>query len=80
MTNGAIGCAVDSASPVADLDTRSAHKEISPGIGLCLCGGDYRAMLFGVPEFKYYALADGMSALLSRHPGKQRPQQDINSN
>lgn len=26
--------------------------------------------LFGIPDFKYYALADGMSALFSRHPGK----------
>lgn len=26
--------------------------------------------LFGIPDFKYYALADGMSALFTRHPGK----------
>ncbi len=26
--------------------------------------------LFGIPDFKYYALADGMSALFKRHPGK----------
>ena len=26
--------------------------------------------LFGIPDFKYYALADGMRALLTRHPGK----------
>lgn len=26
--------------------------------------------LFGIPDFKHYALADGMSALFSRHPGK----------
>lgn len=26
--------------------------------------------LFGIPDFKYYALSDGMSALFSRHPGK----------
>ena len=26
--------------------------------------------LFGVPDFKYYALSDGLSALFSRHPGK----------
>jgi len=25
--------------------------------------------LFGIPEFKYYALADGISALFTRHPG-----------
>ena len=25
--------------------------------------------LFGIPDFKYYALADGMSALLTRNPG-----------
>jgi hypothetical protein len=26
--------------------------------------------LFGVPDFKYYALADGMRALFARHPGR----------
>lgn len=26
--------------------------------------------LFGIPDFKYYALADGMSAIFKRHPGK----------
>ena len=26
--------------------------------------------LFGVPDFKYYALADGLRALLTRHPGR----------
>jgi len=26
--------------------------------------------LFGVPDFKYYALADGLSALFARHPGR----------
>lgn len=26
--------------------------------------------LFGIADFKYYAIADGMSALFSRHPGK----------
>ncbi|MCP4555117.1 MAG: hypothetical protein GY836_06815 [Herbaspirillum sp.] len=25
--------------------------------------------LFGIPDFKYYALADGLRALFSRHPG-----------
>ena len=25
--------------------------------------------LFGIPDFKYYALADGLSALFQRHPG-----------
>ena len=25
--------------------------------------------VFGIPDFKYYALADGMRALFSRHPG-----------
>ncbi len=25
--------------------------------------------LFGVPDFKYYALADGLRALFARHPG-----------
>jgi hypothetical protein len=25
--------------------------------------------LFGVPDFKYYALADGTKALLTRNPG-----------
>jgi uncharacterized short protein YbdD (DUF466 family) len=26
--------------------------------------------LFGIPDFKYYALSDGLRALFSRHPGK----------
>ena len=26
--------------------------------------------LFGIPDFKYYALADGLRALLTRHPGR----------
>ncbi len=26
--------------------------------------------LFGVPDFKYYALADGLRAIFMRHPGK----------
>ncbi len=25
--------------------------------------------LFGIPDFKYYALADGLRALFARHPG-----------
>ena len=26
--------------------------------------------LFGIPDFKYYALADGLRALFIRHPGQ----------
>ena len=26
--------------------------------------------VFGVPDFKYYALADGLRALFTRHPGR----------
>jgi hypothetical protein len=29
--------------------------------------------VFGIPDFKYYALADGLHALLTRHPGFLRP-------
>ena len=29
--------------------------------------------LFGIPDFKYYALADGLRALFARHPGKPVP-------
>jgi hypothetical protein len=29
--------------------------------------------LFGIPDFKYYALADGMRSLFTRHPGTPRP-------
>jgi NTE family protein len=32
--------------PVDDVDTGSRHKEPDDGIGLCLSGGGYRAMLF----------------------------------
>jgi len=34
------------------------------------CVEDAAKRLFGVPDFKYYALSDGLSALFSRHPGK----------
>lgn len=35
--------------------------------------------LFGIPDFKYYALADGLRALLTRHPGKpHRPPRPTN--
>lgn len=30
--------------------------------------------LFGIADFKYYALADGLHALLTRHPGPPLPQ------
>ena len=46
MTNGTITSGARSLSPVADLDTRSMHDKAIPGIGLCLSGGGYRAMLF----------------------------------
>jgi hypothetical protein len=26
--------------------------------------------LFGIPDFKYYALADGLQAIFARHPGR----------
>lgn len=32
--------------PVMDVDTGSTHDEVEAGIGLCLSGGGYRAMLF----------------------------------
>ncbi|MCZ6773735.1 MAG: patatin-like phospholipase family protein, partial [Proteobacteria bacterium] len=35
-------------TPVALIDTGSVHKEIEPGIALCLSGGGYRAMVFHV--------------------------------
>lgn len=35
--------------------------------------------LFGVPDFKYYAVADGLRSLFSRNPGKpERPSQSTN--
>ena len=36
----------ESSRPVEDLDTRSRHTAVEAGIGLCLSGGGYRAMLF----------------------------------
>ncbi len=35
-------------SPVEEIDTHSTHKTVEEGIGLCLSGGGYRAMLFHV--------------------------------
>ncbi len=29
--------------------------------------------MFGVPDFRYYAIADGIMALFARHPGGVRP-------
>lgn len=37
--------------PVEALDTKSVHREISPGLALCLSGGGYRAMLFHLGSF-----------------------------
>ena len=35
--------------------------------------------LFGIPDFKYYALADGLRSLFSRNPGPpERPSQTAN--
>ena len=42
--------------------------------------------LFGIPEFSYYALSDGLSAIFTRHPGKphlpprppRHPQMELN--
>lgn len=36
------------ASPVEEIDTASKHAGVDAGIGLCLSGGGYRAMLFHV--------------------------------
>ncbi len=33
-------------APVEQIDTRSTHTSVEEGIGLCLSGGGYRAMLF----------------------------------
>ena len=30
--------------------------------------------VFGIPDFKYYALADGLRSLFARHPGHPRRQ------
>jgi len=35
-------------APVEPLDTGSVHKEVEPGVALCLSGGGYRAMVFHV--------------------------------
>ena len=29
--------------------------------------------LFGIPDFKLYALADGLSSIFARHPGRPAP-------
>jgi len=46
------------------LDHRSKMK--------VMLGHTYRMAkrVYGVPDFRYYAIADGIMALLTRHPGK----------
>ena len=46
------------------LDHRSKMK--------VMLGHTYRMAkrVFGVPDFRYYAIADGIMALLTRHPGR----------
>ena len=39
---------IDLGTPVELVNTGSIHKQIEPGIALCLSGGGYRAMLFHV--------------------------------
>jgi len=34
---------------------------------------DCARRVFGVPDFKYYALGDGLSAIFRRSPGKLKP-------
>ena len=48
MSNGQPSSDERITAPVALIDTGSVHKEIEPGIALCLSGGGYRAMVFHV--------------------------------
>jgi len=36
--------------------------------------------VFGVPDFRYYAIADGIMALLTRHPGRVVGRKDRGEN
>ena len=36
--------------------------------------------VFGVPDFKYYALGDGLSDIFKRSPGKLRTPKDSGTN
>ncbi len=33
--------------------------------------------VFGIPDFKYYALGDGLSNIFSRYPGRLQKQSEI---
>ncbi len=48
MSNGQPSSDERITAPVALINTGSVHKEIEPGIALCLSGGGYRAMVFHV--------------------------------
>lgn len=37
---------IESIDPVETVETGSIHREVETGMGLCLSGGGYRAMLF----------------------------------
>jgi hypothetical protein len=36
--------------------------------------------VFGIPDFKYYALGDGLSNIFSRYPGKLMKYPEIDRN
>jgi len=36
--------------------------------------------VFGIPDFKYYALGDGLSNIFSRYPGKLKRYPEIDKN
>jgi hypothetical protein len=40
----------------------------------------YAKRVFGIPDFKYYALGDGLSNIFSRYPGKLMKYQEIDRN
>ena len=40
----------------------------------------YAKRVFGIPDFKYYALGDGLSNIFSRYPGKLMKYLEIDRN
>jgi NTE family protein len=46
MMDSATDSAERAGSPIAQIDTGSVHREVESGMGLCLSGGGYRAMVF----------------------------------
>jgi len=59
-----------------DVSTKKVHERLCRIMASHVIKAAKR--IFGVPGFHYYAIADGMSALFQRHPGRLTPGKPAN--